>query len=402
MDPRRHRASRGGVPGRRPVGGGRAGHAGHAASPLSRPRQPARPPAVHAVRVSHHRPRLRRQRPAARRARPRVPPDRAGTTDIPPIVRDAILAAEDKHFFSHNGVDYSSIPRVIGEGQGGRLAVARWPREAATTTRAAGRSSRKAARRSPSSSCAACSSSVRRREENSYQLRSVGRRCLVCCLSVIGARNVNMVLRKREEIRLSLWIEEQMREQFGSKRRAKEEILARYASFVYMGNGQYGFARAAEYYFGRPLSSFTADDADKAALLAGIAKSPRDYAPTAKRRRDPSCAAETRSWRSWPQSGFISRDQMTAARQRPLPAGRAARAAAVPAVRGRRARARRASKPSTPTSASTISCRDASRCTRRLMPACSASRATRLSTASQRYEQRHPAPAGWSRARSSS
>jgi penicillin-binding protein 1A len=31
-------------------------------------------------------------------------------TDIPPIVRDAIRAAEDKHFFSHNGVDYFCIP----------------------------------------------------------------------------------------------------------------------------------------------------------------------------------------------------------------------------------------------------------------------------------------------------
>jgi membrane peptidoglycan carboxypeptidase len=47
-----------------------------------------------------------------------------------------------------------------------------------------------------------------------------------------------------------------------------------------MGNGQYGFARAAEYYFGRRLTTFTAADADKAALLAGIPKSPRDYAPS--------------------------------------------------------------------------------------------------------------------------
>ena len=66
-----------------------------------------------------------------------------------------------------------------------------------------------------------------------------------------------------------------MQNRFGSKRNAKEEILARYASFIYMGNSQYGFATAAEYYFGRSLSTFTADDADKAALLAGIAKSPR-------------------------------------------------------------------------------------------------------------------------------
>jgi membrane peptidoglycan carboxypeptidase len=98
----------------------------------------------------------------------------------------------------------------------------------------------------------------------------------------MGARGVNMLARKREEMRLSLWLEREMRRQFGSKRRAKEEVLARYATVVYMGHGQYGFARAAEYYFGRRLATFTTAAADKAALLAGIAKSPRDYAPSAK------------------------------------------------------------------------------------------------------------------------
>jgi len=33
--------------------------------------------------------------------------------DIPPIVRGAILAAEDKNFFSHSGVDYSGFVRVV-------------------------------------------------------------------------------------------------------------------------------------------------------------------------------------------------------------------------------------------------------------------------------------------------
>ncbi len=135
--------------------------------------------------------------------------------------------------------------------------------------------------------------------------------------SVIGARNVNMMIRKREEIRLSLWIEQEMRRRFGSKERAKEEIFARYASFVYMGSGQYGFARAAEYYFGRSLSTFTADDADKAALLAGIAKSPRDYAPTATdtrpilRRRNQILALMT-------AQGFLPADRMADAQQRSL------------------------------------------------------------------------------------
>ena len=43
--------------------------------------------------------------------------------EIPPIVRDAILAAEDKNFFSHSGVDYSVIPRVLGKIRLGALAA---------------------------------------------------------------------------------------------------------------------------------------------------------------------------------------------------------------------------------------------------------------------------------------
>jgi len=114
--------------------------------------------------------------------------------------------------------------------------------------------------------------------ENSNQLRHSG--LLAGGLSsLIGARSVNMVVRKIEEIRLALWLEKEMQERFGSKRRAKEEILARYVSLVYMGNGQYGLARAADYYFGRRLATFTADDADKAAVLAGAIKSARYYAP---------------------------------------------------------------------------------------------------------------------------
>ena len=119
---------------------------------------------------------------------------------------------------------------------------------------------------------------------------------------MIGPRSVNKLFRKLEEIRLSLWVEEEMQKRFGSKRRAKEEILARYASFVYMGNGQYGIARAAEYYFGRPLATFTVDDADKAALLAGIAKSPRILRAQREKKPRESCAEEIKSWRLWPST----------------------------------------------------------------------------------------------------
>lgn len=230
--------------------------------------------------------------------------------DMPPVVRDAILAAEDKRFFSHNGVDYVSVPRVLAKVRMGMLVgrlfrggehdelrgSALFPQGGSTITQQLVRGGflqRQTAR------------------ENSYQLRHTG--VMARALSgVIGARSVNMLGRKLEEIRLSFWVEQQMQGRFGSKRRAKEEILGRYASFVYMGNGQYGFAAAAKYYFGRPLASFTVEDVDKAALLAGIAKSPRDYAPTASdagrvlRRRNQTLALMA-------DNGFISRARMSGA-----------------------------------------------------------------------------------------
>ncbi len=235
--------------------------------------------------------------------------------DIPPIVRDAILSAEDKRFFSHNGIDYVSLPRVIAKVRVGMLVgrlvrrgrhdevegAALFPQGGSTITQQVVRGN-----------------FLRRATalENSYELRHTGRLARLLS-SVMGARSVNMVARKREEIRLSLWLEQEMRRQFGSKRRAKEEILARYASAVYMGNGQYGFARAAEYYFGRRLSTFTPADADKAALLAGIAKSPRDYAPSVAhaglvlRRRDQTLTLMR-------ANGFITLEATAEARRRGL------------------------------------------------------------------------------------
>jgi penicillin-binding protein 1A len=235
--------------------------------------------------------------------------------DIPPIVRDAILAAEDKNFFAHSGVDYSVIPRVLGKVRIGALAprfIGRGRQDGVESPALL-----------PHGGSTITQQLVRgyflknlTTKENSKELRYAG--ILPRSLStLVGARTVNMLVRKAEEIRLSLWIEQEMQKRFGSKRNAKEEILARYASFIYMGNGQYGFATAAEYYFGRPLAAFTADDADQAALLAGIAKSPLYYAPSAKqtervlRRRNQTLALMA-------AHGFISRDSVNLAKQRPI------------------------------------------------------------------------------------
>jgi len=158
--------------------------------------------------------------------------------DIPAVVRDAILAAEDKRFFAHNGIDYLSFPRLLTKmriGGGARSDGARgsstFPQGGSTLTQQLVRGLFLQQQTSTES-------------RNLVQAGGVLPRVAGV---VVGARNVNMLLRKREEMRLALWLEEQMRLQFGSKRRAKEEILARYASFVYMGNRQYGFARASEF-----------------------------------------------------------------------------------------------------------------------------------------------------------
>jgi penicillin-binding protein 1A len=241
--------------------------------------------------------------------------------DIPPIVRNAILATEDKNFFTHSGVDYSVIPRVLSKVRI-RALVARL-----TGIRREDEVNRPAI--FPHGGSTITQQLVRgyflknmtvfqnmTDQENSNQLRQgVNFRRVLSYM--IDSRSVNMLVRKMEEIRLSLWVENKMQEHFGSKRRAKEEILARYASLIYMGNGQYGFAAAAEYYFGRPLTTFTEDDADKAALLAGIAKSPDNYAPSAKnteivlRRRNQSLALMA-------AKGFISLDRVKGAEKRPI------------------------------------------------------------------------------------
>ena len=236
--------------------------------------------------------------------------------DIPAVVREAIVATEDKRFFTHNGVDYSTIPRVL-----------RRVRTATLLARMVGRGPAAEADAPaifPQGGSTITQQLVRgyflkgvTSGENSYLLQGLGR--LPRSLSfVLGARNANMIARKAEEMRLSLWIEGEMTRRFGSKRRAKEEILARYASYVYMGNGRYGFATAAQYYFRRPLASLTADDADTAALLAGIPKSPRDYAPTAANRAS-VLRRRNQTLTLMAAHGFLNRDSLAEAMRRPLP-----------------------------------------------------------------------------------
>jgi penicillin-binding protein 1A len=193
--------------------------------------------------------------------------------ELPSVVRDAILSAEDKNFFSHSGVDYSALPRIMKTVKTGTLLkrLVRVEREDKADSQVI---------------FGQGGSTITQQIVRGYFLRDLtnaetsNQRQPGLLSYLIGTRNAKKLVRKIEEIRLSVWLEEEMARRFGSKRRAKEEILARYASFVYLGNGQYGFAAAAEYYFGRPLNAITGDDSGNAAVLAGILKSPRLYAPS--------------------------------------------------------------------------------------------------------------------------
>lgn len=65
----------------------------------------------------------------------------------------------------------------------------------------------------------------------------------------------------------------------------KEEILAMYLNRIYLGAGNYGMDAAAQYYFGKSISDVNIYES---AMLAGLIKAPSRYAPTS----NPELAAE--------------------------------------------------------------------------------------------------------------
>jgi membrane peptidoglycan carboxypeptidase len=152
--------------------------------------------------------------------------------EIPDVVRQAVLSAEDKNFFSHSGVDYSAFLRLMVKTNMQALA-------AHFTTFAAEDNSNRP-RVFPQGGSTITQQLVRgyflqklSSTIDSNVLQHGGILPHVLAL-VVGVPSTNKLLLKIETIRLSLWIEGEMRKQYGSKRRAKEEIFARYANFVYL------------------------------------------------------------------------------------------------------------------------------------------------------------------------
>ncbi|HVH37794.1 MAG TPA: biosynthetic peptidoglycan transglycosylase [Sphingomicrobium sp.] len=74
--------------------------------------------------------------------------------------------------------------------------------------------------------------------------------------------------RKAQEVIIAFWLEGWL---------TKDEILSRYLSSVYFGDGVYGLRAAAHHYFGRDPSRLTLA---QSAMLAGMVQAPSRLAPT--------------------------------------------------------------------------------------------------------------------------
>jgi len=175
--------------------------------------------------------------------------------EIPPLMKNAILAVEDARFYDHVGIDPI---RIIG---------AAWKN--LTSDKVEGGST----------------------------------------LTQQLAKNLFLskeqtLKRKMNEWALALQIERYY---------TKNQIMELYANHIFLGANAYGVEAGAETYFGKQAKDLTIGEA---ALLAGIPKAPSDYSPTAnpakaKERRDLVLDLMARH-------GFASEAEVNAAKAKPI------------------------------------------------------------------------------------
>jgi len=138
---------------------------------------------------------------------------------IPQVVKDAIISVEDQNFYSHWGIDFLGIARASLK----NLLAGRVVEGGSTLTQQ-------------------LSKNLFLTPERSFR-------------------------RKIQEAMLSIQIERYY---------TKQQILTMYCNQHFMGHGQYGFAAAAEFYFGKDLKDLNVEEA---ALLAALPRSPINYSP---------------------------------------------------------------------------------------------------------------------------
>jgi penicillin-binding protein 1A len=179
-------------------------------APLSRSLKPPTPPSITLTAADGT--------PIARRGAIIGAPVDAAT--LPPHVRNAFLAIEDRRFYSHWGIDPRGIARAA------------WSNVGAGGVRQGG------------------STITQQLAKNAF------------------LDSDRTAARKIREVMIAFWLEAWL---------TKDEILSRYLSNVYFGDNSYGITAAAKHYFGRTPQNLSVG---QAAMLAGLVKAPSRLAPT--------------------------------------------------------------------------------------------------------------------------
>ncbi len=178
------------------------------------------------------------------------------STAIPPLVKNAFLSAEDKNFYTHNGIDPEGIARaalVLVQGS-------------------------------------------KRVQGASTITQQVAKNFLLT--------NERTFERKIREILLSFRIEAAY---------SKDRILELYLNEIYLGLGNYGIAAAALNYFGKSVHELTIAEM---AYLAALPKAPSDLHPF--RNRDKAIARRNYVIERMAIDGHISAEDAAKARAEPL------------------------------------------------------------------------------------
>ncbi|MEV1156958.1 transglycosylase domain-containing protein [Micromonospora chokoriensis] len=189
--------------------------------------------------------------------------------EVAPVMRQAIVAAEDVRFYQHSGVDLRGVARAFTANKsGGRT------RQGASTL---------------------TMQYVRNVLSTDPRLTEAQR---------VAATEVTTV-RKLQEMRYALALEREL---------DKEQILTRYLNIAYFGAGAYGIAAASKRYFSRSPADLTLA---QAALLAGLVRSPDSDDPI---NGDADSALERRAYvlERLVESGQVPVDVAAAARAEPL------------------------------------------------------------------------------------
>lgn len=150
--------------------------------------------------------------------------------ELPPNLVNAVVAAEDRDFFTHQGVDPFGIVRAVYRDFRGSQSV----QGGSTITQ-------------------------------QY-------------VKLVFLTPERTVIRKLREVSMAVKLE---------RRLSKEEILQRYLNRIYFGRGAYGVAAAARTYFGKSIDEL---DLSESAYLAGLIRSPE----SADASRDPETATRRR------------------------------------------------------------------------------------------------------------